>query len=408
MKAFTPTCTFVTISILISALTYAQAATLDSEEIFNEHFKDWYQIEIIIFERIEQSSQDQELWPLDLSIDYSPPFAFLIDPDKELEEDENDNPSKTEEVPTSTQEENPGENNSELLQTLKRSDSDDPLNKKYRDAIAKAELDRLTPKEQPLVLLDEEIQSLQEEARIIGRNPYMRLLAHRVWRQALTSGNDAPSIIITGGDAFGEHYELEGSIKLHLSRYLHIQTNLWLTQFEASIGQESEYWPNLPLRPQPPIEVDLNEPSEEPLENIGAANNTEAEVIVATTTSANEEGKNNSIPERSENTAMLHSDLEPTGIDQTELQGLLSGTDQDFGLGYQSKSTFSFGDSSNALDAGFESENVSPYVITQIVALKQKRRMRSGELHYIDHPKLGMLITLSKYEPEFEAEKDEN
>lgn len=37
----------------------------------------------------------------------------------------------------------------------------------------------------------------------------------------------------------------------------------------------------------------------------------------------------------------------------------------------------------------------APYVINQIVTLQQKRRLRSGELHYLDHPRLGVLIKMT-------------
>lgn len=39
-----------------------------------------------------------------------------------------------------------------------------------------------------------------------------------------------------------------------------------------------------------------------------------------------------------------------------------------------------------------------PYQVETIYTLQQKRRMRSGELHYLDHPKLGLLIMLKAVE----------
>jgi hypothetical protein len=32
------------------------------------------------------------------------------------------------------------------------------------------------------------------------------------------------------------------------------------------------------------------------------------------------------------------------------------------------------------------------YVATQTVLLQEQRRLRSGELHYFDHPKFGLLM----------------
>lgn len=404
----------VALAIISPCFVFAEAPVLDAEEIFNEYFKDWYQIEIIVFERIEKNSDDPELWPVDITLDYIPPFDFLIDPNAEKTEDDDIDALKIDTEESGTAEDIPGENNSDLLLTLKQSDLDDPLNKKYRDAIEKAELDRLTPKEQPMTLLEEELKSLTEEAHIIGRNPYMRLLNHSVWRQGLKSGDQAPHIVITGGDEFGEHFELEGSIKLHLSRYLHIQTNLWLSQFEANIDQENEHWPTLPLRPRPQIKVNLeseeteemnSEPEGEQEQN-KAEQNSEMGLASQSDDKATENGA-----EEITNSAEL-----PT-LNDDSLQSFLGENrqefespgynNQDFGLGYKSETNGTFGESTNRLVSEFESETETPYVTTQIVSLKQKRRMRSGELHYIDHPKLGILITLSKYEPQFNSDSKE-
>lgn len=37
--------------------------------------------------------------------------------------------------------------------------------------------------------------------------------------------------------------------------------------------------------------------------------------------------------------------------------------------------------------------------VAQIVVLQEQRRMRSGELHYFDHPKLGLLVLATPYKP---------
>ena len=47
-----------------------------------------------------------------------------------------------------------------------------------------------------------------------------------------------------------------------------------------------------------------------------------------------------------------------------------------------------------------------PYLTRNIVQLKQKRRMRSKELHYIDHPQVGLLIKLMPYERPTEILED--
>ena len=39
----------------------------------------------------------------------------------------------------------------------------------------------------------------------------------------------------------------------------------------------------------------------------------------------------------------------------------------------------------------------SAFLVRQIVTLKQSRRMRSGEVHYLDHPRLGVLIQVQSH-----------
>lgn len=47
----------------------------------------------------------------------------------------------------------------------------------------------------------------------------------------------------------------------------------------------------------------------------------------------------------------------------------------------------------NAMDAA-AGENVH-FVPTQIVALQEQRRLRSGELHYFDHPRMGLVVLVT-------------
>lgn len=79
-----------------------------------------------------------------------------------------------------------------------------------------------------------------------------RVLTHKSWRQQMDSERKSPAIIISGGEALGGHKELEGTIKIYIARYLHVITDLWLTQTnitaDASINTTQE-WPAIPARP---------------------------------------------------------------------------------------------------------------------------------------------------------------
>lgn len=51
-----------------------------------------------------------------------------------------------------------------------------------------------------------------------------------------------------------------------------------------------------------------------------------------------------------------------------------------------------------AQDSAYQRDANRPYIVTSVATLQQNRRMRSGEVHYIDHPKIGILIFVTPYE----------
>ena len=133
---------------------------------------------------------------------------------------------------------------------------------------------------------------LNPHAATVSKGGYS-LLYHQAWRQMIYGRKT--NIAISGGKAFDDHQELEGSISLSVGQFLRIQTNLWLTQFALAGSNVTETWPKLP-----------------PLPN-----------------TLNTEG------EKSHN-----------------------------------------------------------YLIKRIVKLNQERNMRSNEIHYIDHPLLGIIVKI--------------
>jgi hypothetical protein len=52
----------------------------------------------------------------------------------------------------------------------------------------------------------------------------------------------------------------------------------------------------------------------------------------------------------------------------------------------------------HSLGNEFQALTGNQYSVERTVNIKQRRRMRSNELHYIDHPLLGLLIKISPVE----------
>jgi hypothetical protein len=161
----------------------------------------------------------------------------------------------------------------------------------------------------PFQLLPSDALRLGRDAAAIDRSGSMRVLFHGAWRQQPQPRDRADSVLIQGGRRVGAHHELEGYVTLALERYLHIDTDLWLSRFGAAGDVQGE-GPQLPLPP-----VGIAPPADD-----AAAPAAQA--------------------------------------------------------------------------------------IEQLSVLREQRRMRSGELHYLDHPRFGalVLVTPVQAEPEPAAE----
>lgn len=208
----------------------------------------WYQVELYIFR--QPASKSNELWPIKDPIDFASSTGFMtIDP-----------------VPMDS--------------------GDIPF--------------------QQMAMKD--IQSYDIGQRLIESRNY-EMLYKAAWRQPFVDRATAPTVFISAGNPQASNRrELEGTLRLHKGRYLHVDAHLVLGKYEEHFQE-----------------------------------------IVAT-------------------------QAQPT--DST----------------YQS----SYPSQSNSYDLP-ETLVTTPGVIAlEMFELKESRRMRSGELHYLDHPKFGMLIQINR------------
>lgn len=73
-----------------------------------------------------------------------------------------------------------------------------------------------------------------------------RVLYQAAWRQPITAKEQSTPVFIQGGKLYGESYEMEGVIDLHVSRYLHFEADIMLTEFtrQENPSERSPYWTN--------------------------------------------------------------------------------------------------------------------------------------------------------------------
>jgi len=277
---------------------------------------DWFQVELIVFARPNGASHGEQ-WPRDLELRYPFNWVTLQDPEA---------PQSW--LPDWLQQPgiNPG-----LVGAPGLEEPSEP-----RWTPLQVDLER-----RPHFRLGAGDRNLNAVANALERNSQYRLLFHQAWRQPLEEDQSNPAILIDGGDRFGPHRELEGSVTLSLSRYLHLRTNLWLTEFEPNFGQPPQGWPELPLAPS---RLASDRPAA-PTQGAGPVPFSKAG-----------EGGGSAWDRFTQASESL--------IPAQTLPGFLQ----------------------------------EDYLPRRIVALKQQRRMRSEELHYLDHPLFGVIIEIKPYE----------
>jgi hypothetical protein len=174
----------------------------------------------------------------------------------------------------------------------------------------------------------------QQTNRALERSPEHRLLFHGLWRQPVPDPGAELPVAISGGDRFGEHWELEGSLSFHFNANrdrVVVDSNVWLTEFTVTAPS-----PLLPQQNSEPVRPDAQQPTWQ-LPNLPAQL---APAVVAS----------------------------PLALQTND--GLLTNPAADEPV-------------------------YAPRIIYQ---LQQSREMSSDEFHYIDHPALGLIVTVLPYE----------
>ena len=265
----------------------------------------WYEIEILIFSRNQPDPEHSEYWNRYLKLEYPSKLLALDTKLKRSEINYIQAAKKPETTPGSLSSE---QINPESLQNEKPD---------------------LIPDYPPYANLGTKRSSLNQAKSRISKSGQYQNLYHARWVQPLVNKQNTLPILIQAGKRYGHQYELEGTISVSVSRYLHIDTNLWLSSFTENQILMETWWLN-----------DANEKSSTPL-----------------------------IVNYQETEAKQCNQHFNTHVDIN-------------------------GDSNKT---AIQSDGKTDYIVSQIAQLKQSRRMRSNEIHYLDHPLYGIIITAKPY-----------
>ncbi|MEM9257337.1 MAG: CsiV family protein, partial [Pseudomonadota bacterium] len=287
------------------------------------HAERWYQVELLIFRQANSASSER--FPANPTLSYPTSGRFLLDDARILANEQRypDRPSRVDEL---------GQQHIGLTTDIPSTDAiaDANVEAQTIDVPPGDDTEGVIEPPRPFVLLPNADQEFRGKAAYMRSRGGYQILFHETWLQPVTNkANAIPIIIDRSGDG-GQWPELQGSITLYVSRFLHIETNLWLNTpgqyFDSS-------WRMAPAPLGPPSLVVAVDP--------------EAAASVTALPTAAELDPN-----------------EPT----------------------------------------MEEDPAAAYPYRHAVALQQKRRMRSREVHYIDHPLLGVICKLTPID--FESPED--
>lgn len=314
----------------------------------------WYQVEVILF--TQQGNIGNEAPPEDYQLAFPSNWIELVDPN--MPTHENGFPLAEGGLLNLSQPA-PLDRRIPRLVVTDPAFSESPLYSapsfEALDSGSISETEAYVPEyEAQFLMLDKLDRDLNDSATALDRRQY-NVVFHQAWRFGADDNSEDPWILIKAGQQFDGRFQLEGAMRFYRSRFLHFETDLWLLGF-----------PNLDERqPQQMITLPAL-----PVREVTAVD----EMILSADYNDLTLG-----PVVAEKTANLMPEVTPDAPLSTELMAL----------------------DNDAIDIAASPEPIEPktYPISSVWVLNQSKRIEEESIYYIDHPMMGVMVTIKGYEP---------
>ena len=237
--------------------------------------------------------------------------------------------------------------------------------------------------ETPFLLLDKEFRELNESAAALDRRQY-NVVFHEAWRFAAEEGAADPWVVIKAGQRFEDRFQLEGSLRFYKSRFLHFESDLWLLQF-ANIDTANPATlielPNFPTAPESAEDqFSLNEIAAEPMLAIDESQKPDSADNIETPEINSLEPLKMGAPEPVGTNSLERFEIE--GPERFEIEGPES-------LGIE-----------NPEPALPDNSQPQKYPVDTVWILNKSKRIEEQTIYYIDHPEMGIMLTIKPVVPE--------
>ena len=336
------------------AIAFAAALTLPNPCFSEDEPQPWYEVELIFFEHQSAERIDEEFWPEDVQLGEYSDVIELVREDEETEEGEID-PSLEDSEATGTVEIT-GPDDTDTI------DSDPNADPELSDAESEApalegelteeETTDATPALEALVPFDETRFRLSEQLQALIDSKNYQPLIHLAWQQPVEQRGQSRAI--------------------HIASELRIEKPLSLNEEDITESEENTDTtiiipaPETPLLTAEPLTDELNE-EEEPIDNTIPVLEGFVDISVGRYLHLNVD-------------LLFHREITET-LPPPEV--LEDETETEF----------------NTFQATPLIEEL-PTTITRVKAfhIQNRRRMRSTEIHYLDHPLIGVIALFTPVE----------
>ncbi len=292
----------------------------------------WFRVELLIFSQGAAGAETSEVWDPTPALAYPNKVRFLFDPEKAASNLARHQDASAPLTPTSaTSDIDEFGYQTISLSRVDQTTEDTKVGLETTGSTAPLEVSPPPTTPSPFTVLPHSELEFQGKAAYMARSGRYKTLFHKSWLQPVAAQESAIPIVIDHSGDDESWPALQGSVTFYLSRYLHLETNLWLNTTGSYLPPQ---W-SMPLAPLGPKSLIVIQPPQEE-------------------------------PAFGEHHLPIDTQELPSAT-----QEALTGE-----------------------QAEWEPEQpLSPW--RHAVLLSQERRMRSTEVHYIDHPLLGVVVKIS-------------
>ena len=223
--------------------------------------------------------------------------------------------------------------------------------------------------EDPFEMLAIDQRDLNDSARVLARRDY-NVIFHQAWRFVADENSNDPWILVHAGQKVGNRAEVEGSLRFYKSRFLHFETNLWRLKLANENSEEQTSLAKLPDVPQ----MDSDDTT---LAWRLIPISTENEEVEATESADLDLNTEELIPEN-------ESFTEFDSASETLVKS------------HPGYTLVSF----DPREVDMESQEQLEIPVTEVWSIAQSKRIEEQNVYYLDHPELGIMLTIKSYEPQ--------